>query len=266
MTFAPLSKDLGIIIHQSDIPDLSKINVDVFIELLRTHGVLLFSGYDYNQDEVSAFIHGFGHTLGSLDVYTDRAVLEPHAEMALNPASSGGQTTVCDGIKILNAMDEPTKRFLYTVPAQFNTKRSPPIWKKMFSVETKEEAIFKFNNLADIENFKYRFDINDNLYCKYTVSQIVKSRLLNVDAFANTILIAKEDRYGLIYADGSLNAGPSLEYLTHLTEEHTIQIEWKPREFVLIDNTRVMHGRRAYTDPKRLLKAYHTLNLKQFHS
>lgn len=248
-----------------------------FIKLLRVHGVILFSGYNFKQEELGKFTCKFGQTIGNLDVFTGRSALEPHAELAflpqafqpdfvwfycLNPSSTGGQTTVCDGLSIFNAMDEPTKEFLYSVPAQFNRSLNSLSWKMTFGVKNKKEAKFKFDNLIDKNNFKYYFDANDNLNYQYSVSQITKSKLLNVDVFANTVLIGRNSTYGMSFADGSSNEGTRLEYLLKLAERHTVEIKWKPFYFILIDNTTVMHGRRAYTDPNRLLKAYHTVKFK----
>ncbi len=57
----------------------------------------------------------------------------------------------------------------------------------------------------------------------------------------------------ITFADGSELPGWLLAELERVTEEVTEDIEWQDGDLALIDNTRVMHGRRAIEDTDRTI-------------
>jgi hypothetical protein len=57
----------------------------------------------------------------------------------------------------------------------------------------------------------------------------------------------------ITFGDGREIPADLLDEMRGLTDELTRDIEWKNGDVVMIDNTRVMHGRRAITDPDRTI-------------
>jgi alpha-ketoglutarate-dependent taurine dioxygenase len=74
-------------------------------------------------------------------------------------------------------------------------------------------------------------------------------------SFANSIL-GPSNNYEtprISFADDTDIPVPLLEEIATVTEKCTGEVAWNDGEVVIVDNTRVMHGRRAIVDPKRTI-------------
>lgn len=57
------------------------------------------------------------------------------------PPANGGQTTLCDGVVLFEALDEATRDFLRTGELVWRWEVSPARWRSVLGVTTQEEAL-----------------------------------------------------------------------------------------------------------------------------
>lgn len=88
-----------------------------------------------------------------------------------------------------------------------------------------------------------------------TVSPVRPSALSNGQGFANAILGPSHNYEPPVYTleDGSDVSTNEIEELRAVAETCTVEINWQDGDIAVIDNTRVMHGRRAIKDTDRQL-------------
>ena len=176
-------------------------------------------------------------------------------------AFEGSQTTICDGRKVYEAFDDALKQ---RWSQKMTVKRRLPeeLWKRYLANE--HPAISKPEEVTmdHILQFKAAvpnqdFTLNDDGSLDYTlqVNPVRPSSLSNGMAFANAILGPSHNYEAPTYTlkDGSSVSNDEIEKLREIAETCTVEINWQDGDIAIIDNTRVMHGRRAIKDQNRQL-------------
>ncbi|WP_109468627.1 TauD/TfdA family dioxygenase [Albibacillus kandeliae] len=177
-------------------------------------------------------------------------------------AFEGSQTTICDGAALYDAMSERDKaRWSQAMTVE---RRLPELlWKRYLAnehpalsnpEEVRMEHILQFQQAVPGQTF----DLHDDgsLTYRLTVAPVRRSAFGGEHlAFANAVLGPSHNyeapRYTL--ADGSPVTLDEIEDLRGQAEEHTNEINWQDGDIAVLDNTRVMHGRRAIVDVERTL-------------
>ncbi len=176
-------------------------------------------------------------------------------------AFEGSQTTICDGRKVFDALDDVQKeRWLQ----KMTVKRRLPeeLWKRYLAnehpaisepEEVTEEHILQFK--AAVPNQDFSLNEDGSLDYELQVAPVRASSLSNGKAFANAILGPSHNYEAPTYtlADGSTVSSDEIEALRDVAEKCTVEINWQDGDIAIIDNTRVMHGRRAIKDQDRQL-------------
>lgn len=174
-------------------------------------------------------------------------------------ARTGSQTTVCDGAKLLDALDASTKRRLQQ-PLKVTRTLSEPLWKAYLANEhpaqidasdVKEEHLWQM--IQAIPGQSAHLNSDGSLDYTVTVAPILRSHKSKKDAFANALLGPsfnyQPPRY--TFADGSTVDEEFKASLATLAEQFTHEINWQDGDIAILDNHRVMHGRRPITDATR---------------
>jgi len=139
---------------------------------------------------------------------------------------------------------------------------SEVLWKRYLAdehpaISTPEEVTYEH-----IKQFKAAvpgqdFTLNDDgsLDYRLTVAPVRAPSLSNGQAFANAILGPSHNYEPPTYTleDGSVIASGEIEELRGIAETCTTEINWQDGDVAVLDNTRVMHGRRAIKDQDREL-------------
>ncbi len=100
------------------------IDRDKFINLLSTGSIVVFSGFDNDLDEFAEFTKQFGQITWDVhDVSTSGKFINLHSEgtytqnppelvwfYCITPSAQGGETLLCDGVKLFQKLDEDVKR------------------------------------------------------------------------------------------------------------------------------------------------------------
>jgi alpha-ketoglutarate-dependent taurine dioxygenase len=176
-------------------------------------------------------------------------------------AFEGSQTTICDGREVAARFDEDRHaRWSRRVTVR---RRLPELlWKRYLAnehpaisrpEEVREENILQFQ--AAIPNQSFSLNPDGSLDYGLTIAPIRASTLSGGAGFANAILGPSHNYEPPTYAfaDGEEIARDEIDAIRAIAEDCTHEINWQDGDVAVIDNTRIMHGRRAIVDPERRL-------------
>ncbi len=152
-----------------------------------------------------------------------------------------GCTTLCDGIKLWDNLSYETKNFFLLNPIKY--KLRIPISEKKIGNGTKKWLINQQgagDGLLDLSN-----GLLNITQIRFAVHP---SRLPNKMCFSNHILYRDTDpnilEWGTI--DGNKISQNILDEVKEKSKELTYDLDWKKNDFVMLDNKRFIHGRRAF--------------------
>ena len=176
-------------------------------------------------------------------------------------AFEGSQTTICDGRDVLASMSE-AQRARWSQPMTVSRKLPELLWKRYLAnehpaisepEEVTEEHILQFK--AAIPNQDFDMHEDGSLTYHITLNPVRPSALSGAAGFANAVLGPSHNYEPPVYrlADGSLVSADEIEELRELAEDSTTEINWQDGDIAVLDNTRIMHGRRAIKDQDRQL-------------
>lgn len=176
-------------------------------------------------------------------------------------AFEGSQTTICDGRDVLASMSE-AQRARWSQPMTVSRKLPELLWKRYLAnehpaisepEEVTEEHILQFK--AAIPNQDFDMHEDGSLTYHITLNPVRPSALSGAAGFANAVLGPSHNYEPPVYrlADGSLVSAEEIEELRELAEDSTTEINWQDGDIAVLDNTRIMHGRRAIKDQDRQL-------------
>ncbi|WP_433017934.1 TauD/TfdA family dioxygenase [Kribbella sp. CA-294648] len=179
------------------------------------------------------------------------------------PAETGGETTICDGIELLSRLDPSIRTFVIEETLVWLLRAPGPRWKaglNMSSVEHAKSALPAIQAaLPSWQSFSAEFE-GDTMHAVFRTKAVAPSQFTGQPAFGSTLLAHRYRAPGEFNAlnlvklqleDGSTYPEHVLTILQETAESLAIEIAWRPGDIVIVDNTRFMHGRRAYSDPAR---------------
>lgn len=176
-------------------------------------------------------------------------------------AFEGSQTTICDGAAVWARFDDRRKA---RWSQKMTVERVLPelLWKRYLAnehpaisrpEEVTMEHVLQFQQAVPGQGFELHAD--GSLTYRLTVDPVRPSVFGGGLGFANAVLGPSHNyqppRYRL--ADGSDVTAAEIEEIRALAEEVTHEINWQDGDIAILDNTRVMHGRRAIADADRNL-------------
>jgi len=176
-------------------------------------------------------------------------------------AFEGSQTTICDGRRVFEAFNDDLKS---RWSQKMTVKRTLPevLWKRYLAnehpalsdpSEVTMEHVLQFK--AAIPNQDFTLHDDGSLEYRITLAPVRPSSISKGQAFANAILGPSHNYEKPTYTldDGSVITDAEIEALRDIAETCTVEINWQDGDIAVIDNTRVMHGRRAIKDQDRQL-------------
>jgi len=173
-------------------------------------------------------------------------------------ALTGSQTTVCDGIALYNALPIALQQ---RFESSITVSRTLPehLWKTYVANEHPKLIpgdLVTLNHLNEVINMvpgqSGKLNDNGDLDYQLTIKPLTKKKGLT--AFANALLGPSFNYQPPTYhfADGCEIDQELLDELAGYAEAHTFELQWQDGDMILIDNNRIMHGRRAIEgDPKQ---------------
>ncbi len=170
----------------------------------------------------------------------------------IRPAAENGATTICDGVKLWAALPQEIRDAFEARRVVYRRIYTDDTWTKTYKTDSLDRLreICRGSGVTLVENPDGSLE---TVYVDWAWRDTSRGR-----AFVNSILvwasrehIAKIDDSKVRWEDGT-PFDPAMLYKVHaVAEQHTLDIPWEPGMVAVVDNLRVMHGRRAYQDRGR---------------
>lgn len=270
---------------------LSDVDPGYILEMLADKGYVLFRGFSHNIEKFTDLVKSLSSSLSldparsfdgeaaqKVDAGTDKVGL--HCENGNSPfwpdlcwfycsvaPRQGSQTTVCDGQAVYNRMDDELKG-AFQREIKYSRIVSESKWKR-YALHASIARGQHIDSIDDIKVDDLKQLVNDSDSSEITLredgsieyifkTKPVRSSNINpalTNNFANSIF-GPSNHYAppvITYVNGESIPSHQLERMESLCEELTVNIDWEQGDILLIDNTRVMHGRREIEDTERLI-------------
>ena len=176
-------------------------------------------------------------------------------------AFEGSQTTICDGRAVFELVDD-ARRTRWQRPMTVQRRLPELLWKRYLANEhpainrpedVTEQHILDFK--AAIPNQDFSLNADGSLDYRLMVLPVRGSALSGGAGFANAVLGPSHNYEppAYVFPDGEMVGRDEIEEIRSIAEACTHEINWQDGDIAVLDNTRVMHGRRAIVDPARQL-------------
>ncbi|MFE4425133.1 TauD/TfdA family dioxygenase [Streptomyces sp. NPDC056817] len=255
-------------------------------ELLADAGHLLIRGFAPSVEDFNALVQTYssrttldparvfhGDAAQKVDSGTDAIGL--HVENGATPyapdllwfhcvkaASSGSQTTVCDGYRVWDALSERAKELFAGQPISYTRTVPAELWRRLAAFLAGDGRSPGEATVADLyaqanPGSKVEFTelADGSLHYSFQVFAAHPTKWSTRTAWANSLLGPSYNYESpqIRFADGSAIPEDITAEYAEVTERLTEEILWQDGDIVLIDNSRVMHGRRSITDTNRTI-------------
>jgi alpha-ketoglutarate-dependent taurine dioxygenase len=179
-------------------------------------------------------------------------------------ARHGGETTLCDGVALLRALPDQVRRFVTGRELYWETHWADAAWQAAWRTTdpgAAERAVRDWAaRLPPGEALSVAFTPG-GMTLRYWTSCTPPALFDSAPAFCNSLLIlaaGTDDYYvetGLRarLTDGSPFPADVLAEVGEVAAGTAIDVAWRPGDILVINNTRVMHGRRPFRGDRRVL-------------
>lgn len=170
----------------------------------------------------------------------------------MRPADDDGETTICDGVALWNALPDDVRSYFETNKLRYRRIYEDDAWTKVYKTDSLDD-VKALCAKTGVELTEHADGSIETVHSCYAYHDHKAGR-----AFVNSVLTwaAREYISGIQDSKLRLEDGSELPkemlYKVHeIAEGLTLNVPWKPGTVAIIDNMRVMHGRRAYEDEGR---------------
>jgi alpha-ketoglutarate-dependent taurine dioxygenase len=256
------------------------------LDTLKEAGFVLFRGFKADLNSFSAFVRAISSRVsldparsfsGDVAQKVDAGLMAVglHCENGNSPflpdlcwfycqkaAKAGSQTTVCDGYRVWDALSEPVRTLFSAHKITYSRNVEAEKWKKMaFHMlgGNKPEAEINFDDMMGLlkgsTHTKGRLLDDGAIEYSFTVGAQHATLYGERPAFANSLLGPSYNyqKPKITLDNDEPIPDAVMQEVATVSEQMTEEILWQDGDMVLIDNTRVMHGRRAIVDENRTI-------------
>ena len=261
------------------------LNPEQVIESFNSSGFLLFRGFDLDTEKFKKFTEWFGtgfmrYLGGAIPRNTingDKTVLSVtgsnlhfavplHGEMyymkhkpalvwfyCVTPPINQGETTLCDGIKLYEQLKDSTKELLDSKLLKYIRIYPNGLWQQMY--QTNDLNVVKIICQENSINLKINWQ-NMSITTESIRPGISTSKDGKHKVFINNILpllagVMGETKSLVRFEDDSEIPHHVHQEIKAVAEDLEMLISWQRGDILMVDNTRILHGRRAYSDDRR---------------
>lgn len=181
----------------------------------------------------------------------------------VRPSDEGGQTNLCDGVDLLDALPNGIQKFVNDAILKWSWSATPERWMATLGVNSKDAAMVRLNmiktRLPSWEKLEAEFD-GEMLKGVFQTLCVIPTKWGDKRSFCNSLLIyyyrqATESypkhQYIPMLGDGSPFPTDMLEEISAEAEVLTHSTQWRENDILMFDNSRYMHGRTGFTDTGR---------------
>ncbi|EPX59035.1 hypothetical protein D187_003412 [Cystobacter fuscus DSM 2262] len=278
------------IVYSDGHKDIFKLPYEDVIELFKSAGLVIFRGFAtspqvmkefagrfssrFNRDRLRPVVEGSN---GFVQMVTEgMGYVEPHAEQANSPfrpdalwfccsvpAAEGGETLAWDGVRLWEKLSPDLKQLFRQKKLRFFQRYTAEKWQRFMG--TAQATLSDVQRTLDgVPGVSYYVSDDESIYLEYVCPAVVRTRYGDQEAFANSLLSERKNTLGelMSFDDGSQIPEPVVSRIQEAMEDLTESISWHPGDLAFIDNSRYLHGRNAYTDPRR--KIFSSLSFLNF--
>lgn len=171
------------------------------------------------------------------------------------PAQSGGETIFADGIELYEKISkDPDLQNLLSKRVCYHRKRTPDVWKSLYSTQDKQAVI----DYCEREGIEAMFSTGDVLLTRYVDTLVHRSIWNHKQVFINNLLgfAQNSKKKGEIYswitfADNSEIPEYLISRLQKIVTRYTKKLKMKKNDTLILDNRRMLHGRMSFSDENR---------------
>ncbi len=283
-----ISDDWGCIIAPSNNEDIQELEYNEIVYLFERYGALLFRGFNFKPEKITTVTNKYTerysgeaqrrpsrygqkvvHDVDTSGMNMGRGVIGGasvgwHSENGFSPTwpeviwlycvtppEKGGKTMLCDGKALWEALSVKTKSFFTAQPVRYQLEI--PIGDKKPGKGIKPW----FLNTIGTGDCYIDWDTGI-LHCTQLRFAVQEGRSGRDLCFSNHLYIDLDTEPQIIsrtMADGQEIPESILEEIHQKADNLTFEHSWEKRDFVMVDNLRFLHARRAYEkdDPRELL-------------
>jgi alpha-ketoglutarate-dependent taurine dioxygenase len=163
----------------------------------------------------------------------------------------GGETLLCDGIKIVSALQQQTRELLKRRSFLYKTKTTKEECESWLGIKDPDAtALQVFKDKTPL-----RFSIEDGeYYSTYITPALHQPLFSNELAFGSFLLFARQMQGWKnfpTFEDGTEVPDAMYEELKDVSDSLTVAHPWQQADVLMVDNTRFMHGRNYVVNPEQ---------------
>ncbi|MFE7194525.1 TauD/TfdA family dioxygenase [Kitasatospora sp. NPDC057541] len=283
---APYGHGRGLVITPAGPGSIADIDRDHLLKLLAESGFLLLRGFGADMESFTALVKNTSVSTTidpARDFYSEVAQkvdagtgpIGLHTENGNNPfrshlawffsekaAREGSQTTVCDGHRVWEALSDEARAAFSAQDIVYSRYVGEKQWRAMafhmLQQRVPQEEI-TFDHLLSLAaaapGTEVALQQDGGITYAFRTPAAASTLFGDRIAFANSILgpSTNYEKPRITFADGTEFAPALLAEVEEVTERLTENLEWQDGDVALIDNTRVMHGRREIVDTARTI-------------
>lgn len=276
----------GVVLYGADSAGLEQIPDERVVALFREHGLVLCRDFRPGRGDFADFARRFtkSHFIGygkapfpehrTITMANDTGVeLEAHCDNGIRPeaqrpditwflcetpAAEGGETTVFDGIAVWKALSESTRKLFLEKQLIYLTNYPEQVYTKMGCADPQAFEVFVKTIGGALRGVRADRSVDVELLS----SAVRRPRFVEEYAFVASLCLAGTRGFeGMrVELEGgqALPAAVLSEVRAALADCREL-IRWQTGDVVMLDNSRFLHGRRAYSDMRRTIYLVQTL-------
>jgi len=213
-------------------------------------GTIQNTAYVYGVDQQRTF---------ALPLHADRSYVKSQPVIlwfmcAHHAIGGGGETLACDGVKVAEGLSERTRDLFAEQRLMYVRNYTEEEWKLLYHTDDLTEV----ERYCTENDMRLTVNADRSIKTEYLKPAIVETNWGGHKSFCNSMLIVYWQEEGLKRTssvvrleDGSKIPPEIVRDIEEVSEACTAELPWWDGDMIMIDNTRVLHGRRAFTDQKR---------------
>lgn len=286
------TRDGGLIVTSLDEGDINLLSKEYLLTQLAEHGYLVLRGFQHSIEHFSRLVRQSsgrisldparsfdGDTAQKVDAGYDKVGL--HCENGNSPfwpdlcwfycqkaPERGSQTTVCDGKLVYQHLSDAARTAFSTQDIVYSRRVEEPKWKTYafhaLATQANAPASIEETTLDHLLSLTSgaagtTITLNEDGAIRYQFqTPAIRASHINpqlTQNFANSIFGPSNnyEKPVITFADGKAISVDLLAEVDAVCDRFTFDIGWQHGDVVLIDNTRVMHGRRRIEDKARTI-------------
>jgi alpha-ketoglutarate-dependent taurine dioxygenase len=287
ITLPKIKRNYVTITPKNQDESIFSLDESTVLSLFKMHGAILFRGFNIESENSEIFARfteqfcagaAFNESTGrdvinqSKNIQTVNLGQLPfplHPELSrapwkpdvcffscIIPPVSGGETTICDGTKIVQNLPNKIVKSLKDQRIIYHNICTPSALKYWFGTEAPNDETLQ----NPPENCPYTFSRKGDLILNSFIAPFFHRTMFTKQlAFGNFLLFARRRgvRDNPLFADGNLIGDEVHDIIKSTSDKLTVPVKWEKNDILMLDNSRFLHGRNEIIDPSnRLIISY----------